>query len=148
MVQRYLRKIKLRALLVFSLIHGGLILSVYGLASVPRPEGMEGAHWLLLAGIAGLYGGIVYGVFSIVWPLVILIRTVNRLRDWKSWILVELPRILALIPPAFEAIRQAFGGLARAEAPRAAAGQGAASSGATDAKQSSRPELDDPWEAA
>ena len=105
LIQSYLSAIKIRALFVFLAIHTGLILAIFGLASLPKPDGMETGHWLLLSGIIGLYGGMVLGGFFIVWPLVNIVRKVRRLMQWREWILEELPKILAMIPTVVEAFR-------------------------------------------
>ncbi len=113
MIQGVLSALKLRAIFVFVVIHAGLLAAVYGIASLPKPSGMETSHWLALGGLIGVYGGMVLAVFFVVWPLANLVRRIRRLLRWRDWILDELPRIIKLLPEVLEAIRAFFQSLAQ-----------------------------------
>lgn len=108
MFRALLRRLAIRAFIVFCLIHLGLVLAVYGLASMPRtPETL--LSWRLLAGgVSALYGALLLSAFFVIWPLFQLVRKVRQILRWKDWILNELPKIIALIPALAQAIRQAF----------------------------------------
>jgi hypothetical protein len=112
-IQSVLSAIKLRAALVFVVIHAGLVSAIYGVASLPKPNGMESSHWLALGGLAGVYGGMVLAVFLVVWPLASLVRRIRKLLRWRDWILDELPRIIKVLPEVLEAIRAFFQSLAK-----------------------------------
>lgn len=100
-----LNQIKLKAYLVFGLVHAGLILSIYGLvrASEFIPKGLA-LHWLI-AGVALFYAGFLFAALSIYLPVRPWLSRANRLRQWRQWILQELPTILALIPIVLQAIQ-------------------------------------------
>jgi hypothetical protein len=111
--QEMVNKIKLRAIFIAIVIHLGLISAIVGLVMLPRPEGMELSHWLTLAGLAGVYGGLALGILMVVLPLASTIRRVRRVLQWRDWILDELPRIIALLPSVLEAIRAFFESLSK-----------------------------------
>lgn len=107
LIHEAVKKFTTRSALVFLVIHAGLVLAVYGLASIPHSGDPAAVNaWrFLLAGIAGLYGGVVLGAFFVIWPLYSLVRKVRKILRWREWILQELPRILALIPSVVQAFR-------------------------------------------
>ena len=128
-VQAAIAKIKLRAILIGLVIHAGLVAAVVGVALLPRPEGMELAHWLTIGGLVGIYGGLALGILMVVLPLMTTIRRVRKLLQWRDWILDELPRIVALMPSVLEAIRAFFQALARGGTVFSAMGEAAKQAG-------------------
>jgi hypothetical protein len=112
-VQQILTRIKVRAVAVVVVIHLGVFAAIYGVATLPRPDGMELSHWLTLGGLGGIYGGMWLAIFFVVWPLQNLVRRIRRLLSWRDWILDELPRILAALPAVLEAIRAFFQSLSK-----------------------------------
>jgi hypothetical protein len=124
-VQAVLNRIRNRALFVVAVIHLGVLSAVYGVATLPRPEGMELAHWLTLGGLAAIYGGFWLAIFFVVWPLQNLIRRIRRLLRWRDWILAELPRIISLLPAVLEAIRAFFHSLSKGGTVQSAMGEAA-----------------------
>jgi hypothetical protein len=129
MVENILNTIKLRAVFVALSIHAGLIAAIAGLTTLPRPDGLETAHWLAIGGLAGVYGGMVLGILMVVLPLSSLIRRIRKLMRWRDWILDELPRIIALLPSVLEAIRAFFQALSRGGTVFSAMGEAAKQAG-------------------
>lgn len=109
MFRAILRRLAIRASIVFLLLHVGLIFAVFGLASLPRTEETATTWWILAGGISALYGAMVLSGFFLVWPLFRLARRIRQILWWKNLIMKELPEIIAMIPKLAQAIREAFG---------------------------------------
>jgi hypothetical protein len=97
--------IKARALVCVCLIHVGLILSLIGLS---REGVSQLGGWTLgfmLAGTLVMYGGFLLAALSVWAPMRPWIKRYQRAREWREWILHELPTVLALIPVLMTALK-------------------------------------------
>lgn len=108
MFQKLFSAIRFRAAGVFLTVHAGLILAVYGLASLPRDQVPDSTWWVLALGLGALYGGWCLAAFWVIWPLYGMVMQVKRLMKWREWILEELPKIIALIPTVMEAAKKGW----------------------------------------
>lgn len=99
-----------RSLFVVVLLQGGLVLSIYALATLAQNESIYGTSlwYSLLGGVILLYGGIMLGVFYLLWPIYSVYRKIQNLLRWRDWILTELPKIIALMPSLIQALRDGF----------------------------------------
>lgn len=106
MVQTLLKGIAWRAAFVLVIIHAGLISSVYGLATLPRTDDLQ-LSWMFLAwGLGGLYGGMLLGIFFVLWPMWKIYQQVRRMMRWREWILESLPMILAQLPMILQKVAE------------------------------------------
>ncbi len=92
--------IKVKALLVFFIIHVGFAFALYSMfklwseGTFPQPHVL----YTLTFGTLALYGGMCLGLFFVYLPVAPWIRRANRIKHWKEWIIQELPTLLALVP--------------------------------------------------
>jgi hypothetical protein len=118
--------IQLRAFIVFTLIHLGLGLAIFQLASVWGDPALA-PHLpqlkLILTGLLGVYGGVLLGIFFIVWPMLPWIQRARRLQHWREWILEVLPEILATLPVIVQAARTLIKTWEEMKGPAAASAQ-------------------------
>jgi hypothetical protein len=89
--------IKLKVFIYFMLIHTGLGLGLYGWRQAGSPA-------FLLWGLGVMYAAFVFSAVSIYWPLRPWLKRAHTLKNWRSWILYELPTILAIIPILIQAM--------------------------------------------
>jgi hypothetical protein len=100
-----INSLKIKALFGFCLIHVGLTISLVALF---RDDGavFSGATFdLLLVGVCLMYGAYLFSVLSVWLELRPWIARIQRARNWRGWVLTELPTILALIPVVVAAIK-------------------------------------------
>ena len=97
--------IKKRSIFVFLLIHTGLVLGIYALARTTVPEGWNQTTIVFLAAIACLYGGVLLGIFFVVWPLLPLLKKIQKAENWYERILHDLPYFLEQLPKIIAAIQ-------------------------------------------
>lgn len=97
MLQNLKDAIKLRAFLVFLLVHLGLGCGVFALARSSY-EAWSITSTLFLISIILLYGGFLLGVLFILLPALPWIRRIQRVEHWTERLIHELPLILAQIP--------------------------------------------------
>jgi hypothetical protein len=105
MFRAFWQHLKTRLLITFALIHLGLILAVFSLGSLPLHDR---THQLLATGIALLYGGVLFGSWSVVGSVLSLARKARQFSTWSHWILNELPKFLAALPELVAASRKAI----------------------------------------
>lgn len=108
MVQRVFDALKWRAAWVFCTVHAGLIAAVYGLATLNQYAVPASVKWTLGLALGALYGGWFLAAFFVVWPLYSVVQKIRRIMKWRTWILEELPKIIALIPTLVEAIKKGW----------------------------------------
>lgn len=92
-IQTTLRR---RVLTVFSFVHLGLVLAVFGLARLSFELGFRPSVVVMAAGLGLLYFGVVLGGFFLVWPLLPWFQRAQEARKWGSHALEDLPQLLAL----------------------------------------------------
>lgn len=110
-----LRMIKLKVFLVFITMHTGLGFLVYSLFRSSELRQTDPTLFYSLAiGISGLYGGLLLGGLFLYLPIAPWIDRINYIRNWRAWILQELPMFMALVPilaGLFALVKAAFGDL-------------------------------------
>ena len=104
-LQPLLIAIKKRTILVFLLIHLGLALGIYALARTTVPDGWHQTTIVFLAAIVCLYGGVLLGVFFVAWPLLPLIRKIQKAENWYDRVMRDLPFFLEQLPKIIAAIQ-------------------------------------------
>ncbi len=109
MLHHLQRTLQFRAAIVFAMIHLGLVASLVALVQEARAGVDTGALYWMIAGIVGLYGGVLAGVFFVVGPALPWVRRARRVMTWKDWVLDDLPKLVALIPVFIALIRAARG---------------------------------------
>ena len=91
--------IRIRAFIVFTLVHLGLALGIFALARLSVPNGLnDPITKLFLFSIICLYGGFMLAVFFILMPLLPWIQRYHRVRHWTENLLEQVPIILAALP--------------------------------------------------
>ena len=95
MFQSILAVIRIRALVVFLLVHAGLAFGIFGLARVSYPNGWDGTAVLFLVSILCLYGGFLLSVLFVLLPLLPWLRRAQRVEHWSERLIEELPQIIA-----------------------------------------------------
>ncbi len=109
MLHHLQRTLQFRAAIVFAMIHLGLVAALVALVQEARAGVDTGALYWMIAGIVGLYGGVLAGVFFVVGPALPWVRRARRVMTWKDWVLDDLPKLVALIPVFIALIRAARG---------------------------------------
>jgi hypothetical protein len=111
MLQDLQNKLKFRALIVFGMIHIGLLASIAAIARLSADVGGSPALWIVLAGALLTYFGIVLMFFFILWPLWPLITMAREAQKASSWIellIRELPSLIENLPRLAEALQKAL----------------------------------------
>jgi hypothetical protein len=103
-LQEVQEKAKLRGIFVFIIIHIGLALGIYALAT-NAAEGWSATSTLFLSALLCLYLGFVLGIFFIVWPLLPWLKRIRQAETWVERILRELPVFLEHLPKIIAAIQ-------------------------------------------
>jgi hypothetical protein len=104
--EQALSAIKVRAWICVGLLHLGLLVAAASLALAVH-DGGQASPWTLGglgAGILVMYGAFAASVLSVWLPVRPWLRRYQRAREWREWILHELPTLLALIPVLVSAI--------------------------------------------
>ena len=97
--------VKKRAILVFLLIHAGLVLGIYALARTTVPNGWDETTIVFCAAVVCLYGGVVLGLAFIIWPLLPVIRRVQKADHWAERLVRDLPFFLEQLPKIVAAVQ-------------------------------------------
>lgn len=115
-----LHRLKMKFSFVFTMLHVGLGLSVFGLYKFyslslnTKPE-LIPVFWFFAAGTACLYGGVLAAVAFMYAPVSPWVQRVRRVMAWREWVAQELPALIAALPALIAAIvgvlktLQAFG---------------------------------------
>lgn len=99
------KTIKLKAALIFLLIHVGLVTAVYCVARLSGSMGMDQTLGFLLAGILILYFGILLGIYFVMAPLIPWIRRTQQVSHWTDRLLKDLPTLVENLPKIIDAVR-------------------------------------------
>ena len=100
-----IHSIKTKALVYAGLVHVGFIISLIALF---REDGFtvgRATFDLLLLGACLMYSAFLFSALSIWIPLRPWLSRYQRARVWRTWIVQELPTILALIPVIITALQ-------------------------------------------
>lgn len=101
--------IKARALMCVFLVHAGLALAVVAFVRESGRDGgialSSGTLGLLLGGVVVMYCGFLMAALSVWLPLRPWFKRYQRARDWRNWVLHELPTLLALLPVLITALK-------------------------------------------
>ncbi len=91
--------LKLKALAYVCLVNAGFALFLYAILSDDYLRSSHPTFNLLLLGGGLMYGATLYAALSIWLPMRPWIARYQKVRTWQSWILHELPTIMALCTP-------------------------------------------------
>jgi hypothetical protein len=105
MFQNLQSAIKTRAILVFGIVHLGLILALAGLFRSSATLGWETSAVWIAVGLGFLYFGFLLGVFLIVAPIWPWVQRARRLQDLSSWLIRDLPLLLEHLPKIIAAVK-------------------------------------------
>lgn len=110
MFAEVIQKLVRRSLLVFILLQCGLIGSIYSLTLMSQNDAIYGTPiwYIMVTSTSLLYGGCMLGLFFLIWPLYSIYRKIKTLLRWREWILMELPKLIALIPSLIDSLRKGF----------------------------------------
>ena len=109
MFKGFQRALQFRAAVVFGLIHLGLVASLVSLVQVARSGVETSVLYWMIGSIVGLYGGVLAGVFFVVWPALPWIRRARRVMQWREVLLSDLPKLIALVPVILQLVRAVRG---------------------------------------
>jgi hypothetical protein len=98
MIQDFISKIKARVIIVFLIVHLGLIMGVYALARYSALNTWDQTSVFFLAGILCVYMGFFLGVFFIVWPILPWVKRVQAAEHWTKRWMDELPTLIENLP--------------------------------------------------
>ena len=102
MLSRLRSAIRTRLLAVLLILHAGTLVQVAALLGWVS-EASTG-RWLWI-GFAGMYGSFVLGTWFVLVPALPWVRRARRISAWRTWLVEELPEILAMIPVIVQALR-------------------------------------------
>ena len=97
--------LKLKALIVFALIHAGLILGIITVSRSSFPGGWDLTSSLFLASIICLYGGFILAVLFVLIPLLPWLKRAQKVETWTDRLMRDIPIILAQVPQVIALIQ-------------------------------------------
>jgi hypothetical protein len=105
MLKDFQSAVKIRAVIVFILVHAGLMIALSGLLKQQYALGWDSASTLLAIGVGLLYGGFALGVFMIVAPIWPWVRRARRMEELTAWVIRDLPVLLEQLPKVIAAVK-------------------------------------------
>lgn len=97
--------IKTKVMIYICLVHAGLVVFLLALFRADSVPAGGATFMLLLLGVGLMYAAFLFSVLSIWLPARPWLARYERTKAWHTWILHEIPTILALIPVAIAALR-------------------------------------------
>jgi hypothetical protein len=97
--------IKTKLMVYICLVHAGLIVFLITLFREDSVPAGSATFMMLLLGVGLMYSAFLFSVLSIWLPARPWIARYERTKAWHTWILHEIPTILALVPVAIAALR-------------------------------------------